>query len=202
MTQLSTILRLRPNLALTAVLTGFLTAGLSPSGAATAPALVDDFSAADHTSGGGTRFVATDKDIGSSSHATSTCADGRLTVKGELVPGRGVPAFISVVLFVTPDATPVDASGYEGVRIRVKSIKGGLSVQVATSDITNFDYHSAPVEVKAGDFHEVRIPFKDMKRAWSEQTTLNSKSVTSVNLVSFATTRDTFAYEVDEVGFY
>jgi len=41
-----------------------------------------------------------------------------------------------------------------------------------------------------------------MKRAWSEQTVLNLKSITSVNLVSFGLAKDAFAYEVDEIGFY
>jgi hypothetical protein len=41
-----------------------------------------------------------------------------------------------------------------------------------------------------------------MKRAWSKQTTLNPKSITSINLVSFAMATDAFAYEVTEIGFY
>ena len=55
---------------------------------------------------------------------------------------------------------------------------------------------------KRDEFQEIRLAFKDMKRAWSEQTTLNLKSITSINLVSFGMARDTFAYEVDENGFY
>jgi hypothetical protein len=48
----------------------------------------------------------------------------------------------------------------------------------------------------------VRVPFADMKRAWSAQTPLNVKLVTSVNLVAFAMAPGKFAYEVDEIGFY
>jgi hypothetical protein len=55
---------------------------------------------------------------------------------------------------------------------------------------------------KRGEFQEVRVPFKEMKRAWSEQIALNLKSITSVNLVSFGMAKDTFAYEVNEIGFY
>ncbi len=65
------------------------------------------------------------------------------------------------------------------------------------------DYHSsAPIDGKRGEFLEVRIPFKDLKRAWSEQTALNVKSITGVNLVSFGLAKDAFAYQVDEIGFY
>ena len=85
-------------------------------------------------------------------------------------------------------------SDYEGVRLRVKVIQGILCVQVATSTITNFDYHtSAPITNKGSDFQEVRIPFQEMKRAWSEATVLDLTTVTSVNLVSFGLSKDAFA---------
>jgi hypothetical protein len=165
-------------------------------------ALVDDFSNPTMTSAGAGRMVIDDKTVGSQSHATQHCDQGVLTVNGELVPGRGAPAFVSVPLLLAPDMKPQDASQYEGVRLRVKLIKGLLSVQVSTTDITNFDFHAAPVVGKRGEFVEVRVPFKTMKRAWSEQTALNPKNVTSVNLVSFGTVKDDFGYEVDEIGFY
>jgi hypothetical protein len=122
-----------------------------------------------------------DKEAGSSSVATQKCENGVLSVKGDLVPGRGVLAFISLVSLLSADAKPKDLTGYEGVRIRVKVTKAILSLQVGSSEITNFDYHtSAPITGKRGEFQEVRIPFKDMKRAWSEQIVLNLKSITSV----------------------
>jgi hypothetical protein len=119
-----------------------------------------------------------------------------------LKPGRGAPAFISIPLLLTPEGKPADVGAYTGVRLRVKANQGPLTVQVSTADITNFDYHSAPVVAKRGEWVEVRVPFADLKRAWSEQTALNTKLVTSVNLVSFAMAPVAFAYEVDEIGFY
>jgi hypothetical protein len=171
--------------------------------AANAPTLLDDFSDAQRNKNGSERIVITDKDAGSQSHATQKCEKGILTVEGELVPGRGVPAFISLVSLLSPDGKPQDLSSYEGVRLRVKSARGILTVQVSSTEIQNFDYHtSAPITGKHGDFLEVRLPFKDMKRGWSEQTALNLKSITSINLVSFGMAKDAFAYEVDEIGFY
>jgi len=171
--------------------------------AATFPALIDDFSDAQHTHGGAPRLLVDDKAMGSQSHATQTCSNGVLAIQGELVPGRGLPAFISVPLLLSTDGQPQDLSAYEGVRIRVKITKGILSVQVASSDVQNFDFHtSGPVTGKRGEFQEVRLPFKAMKRGWSEQTTLNLKTITSVNLVAFGLAKDAFAYEVDEIGFY
>jgi hypothetical protein len=171
--------------------------------AAATPLLLDDYSDAKRNKIGAERLLIDDQAAGSQSRATVNCKDGALSVSGDLVPGRGVPAFISAVSLLSAEGQPKDMSAYEGVRLRVKVIKGSLSVQIATSTITNFDYHaSAPIAGNGDDFQEVRIPFKAMKRAWSEQTALNLESVTSINLVSFALSRDAFAYEVDEIGFY
>lgn len=171
--------------------------------AATTPLLLDDFSDSKRNHNGVERLLIDDKAAGSQSHATQKCEGGVLVVEGELTPGRGVPAFISLVSLLSPDGKPHDLSGYEGVRLRVKARKGILSVQVGSSEIQNFDYHtSAPIAGKRAEFQEVRIPFKEMKRAWSEQIALNLKSITSVNLVSFGVAKDAFAYEVDEIGFY
>jgi hypothetical protein len=189
-------------LALTTSLTlATIAFGAIAAQAGTTPAVLDDFS--DVKRNGTDRFLVTDKDLGSQSHATQKCEGGVLAVAGDLVPGRGVPAFISLPLLLSSDAKPHDLSNYEGVRIRVKVAKGSLSVQVASSEIQNFDYHtSAPLAGKRGEFQEIRLAFKDMKRAWSEQTPLNPKVITSVNLVAFGLAKDAFAYEVDEIGFY
>jgi hypothetical protein len=177
--------------------------GSIASRAAAAPALLDDFADAEHTHTGAGRFVVDDKAMGSGSHATQKIENGILVVRGELVPGRGLPSFISVPLLLSADAKPQDLTGFEGVRIRVKVIKGILTVQVASSEIQNFDFHtSGQVTGKRGEFSEVRLPFKGMKRAWSEQTPLNLKTITSVNLVAFGLAKTDFAYEVDEIGFY
>jgi hypothetical protein len=184
-----------------AIFLALLASGL-PAVFAVNPALVDDFSNATQTTRGAGRLLFTDKDAGSHSKATQRCENGVLVVEGELAPGRGAPAFISIPLLLTPDAKPQDVSAYTGVRLRVKLGQGILSVQVASADVTNFDYHSTPVVGKRGEYVEVRRPFKDLKRGWSEQTSLNTKTVTSVNLVAFGMAPGAFAFEVDEIGFY
>jgi hypothetical protein len=174
----------------------------SPALQAAAPALVDDFSDATRTSRGAGRLMIDDAGAGSKSHATQRVENGVLVVAGELAPGRGAPAFISIPLLLTPDAKTEDVSAYTGVRLRVKIVQGNLIAQVASTDVDNFDYHSAPVVAKRGEFAEVRVPFADMKRAWSAQTPLSTKLVNGVNLVAFGMTPGAFAYEVDEIGFY
>ena len=185
------------------LISAFFALGSIAAQAAATPMLLDDYSDPTRNKNGVERLLIDDKAAGSKSQATQKCENGVLTVKGDLVPGRGVPAFISEVSLLSADGKPKDMTGYEGVRLRVKVTKGILCVQVASSEIANFDYHTgAPIAGKGGVFQEVRIPFKEMKRAWSEQIVLNLKSITSVNLVSFGLAKDVFAYEVDEIGFY
>lgn len=179
-----------------------LLAAGSPACGAAAPALVDDFANTAQTARGAGRLLFTDKDAGSQSQATQRCTDGVLVVQGELKPGRGAPAFISIPLLLSADAKPEDVGAYTGVRLRVKLTQGTLTVQVSSADVDNYDYHSAPVVAKRGEFAEVRVPFADLKRAWSAQTPLNVRLVTSVNLVAFAMAPGAFAFEVDEIGFY
>ena len=186
----------------TCLLAFFLLATCVASLPAANVALVDDFANPDQTVRGAPRLLFTDKDAGSQSQATQRCENGVLLVQGTLTPGRGAPAFISIPLLLTPNAQPQDLGASTGVRLKVKLAQGSLSVQVASTDVTNFDYHSAPVVAKRGEFAEVRVPFKDLKRAWSEQTPLNAQAVTSVNLVVFGMAPGAFAYEVDEIGFY
>ena len=167
------------------------------------PLLLDDYTNPKTNKNGVERRLIDDKSVGSKSQAIEKCENRILTVKGELVPGRGVPAFISEVSPLSADGKPQDLSCYEGIRLRIKVTKGTLVVQVGSSEIQNFDYHvSAPLAGKRGEFQEVRIPFKDLKRAWSEQTVINLKSITSINLVAFGVARDSFEYAVNEIGFY
>lgn len=184
-------------------ITALITFASMAAQSAVTPLLLDDYSNPTTNKNGVERLLIDDKAAGSKSQATQKCENGVLIVKGDLVPGRGVPAFISEVSPLAADGKARDMSGYEGVRLRVRVTKGTLVVQVGSSDIQNFDFHaSAPIAGKRGEFQEVRIPFKAMKRAWSEQTALNLKSITSINLVSFGVAKDSFEYAVDEIGFY
>jgi len=196
------LLRSSPFFPLVLLLLGTFGPLVPPAQGADRSALIDDFTNATQTSRGATRLLIDDKGMGSQSVATQRCENGVVVVRGELKPGRGVPAFISVPLLLTPDGKPEDVSAYAGVRLRVKLIHGGLTVQVSSAEVDNFDYHSAPVVATGGEFVEVRVPFATMKRAWSEQTPLNLKHVTSVNLVAFALAPGAFAYDLDEIGFY
>src|SRR5437868_12045541 len=107
----------------TIMLTALLSFGSMAAHAAAAPMLLDDYSDPTRNKNGVERLLIDDKAVGSKSQATQKCENGVLTVKGDLVPGRGVPAFISEVSLLSADGKPKDLTGYQGVRLRVKVTK-------------------------------------------------------------------------------
>ena len=165
--------------------------------------LVDDFSDAENNSLGVQRQFVNDSVAGGGTTTTQSVSDGVLLVTGKIAPPRGQPGWASSVLLLDPEGLPRDASAFDGIRLRVKVNKGNLSISANSTEVTNFDYHAAQVVVAAdGKFHEVKIPFASMKRAWSEQTPLNSRTIASLSLVAFDVQQGSYDFEVDEVAFY
>lgn len=164
---------------------------------------VDDFSDPETNSFGIARLFVDDKSAGGSTTAQHSVNGGILSASGEIQPPRGQPGWASTVLLLDPQGLPQDASAYEGVRLVVRVNKGNLSISANSSEITNFDYHAAQVTRQAdGGFHEVRIPFTQMRRAWSEQIPLNTKTIASLSLVAFDIQKGAFDFEIDEISFY
>ena len=164
---------------------------------------VDDFNDPNKNSLGIDRLFINDTSAGGQTKTRHSVEGGVLSVKGEIVPPRGQPGWASTVLLLDPNGLPKDASAYQGIRLLVRVNKGNLSVSANSSEIVNFDYHAASIIRQSdGKFHEVKIPFAKMKRAWSEQTPLNTKTLTSLSLVAFGLQKESFNFEVDEVSFY
>lgn len=172
------------------------------SWAGDASALLDDFSNTTRTSIGADRIIMADTTAGGGSSIDQKLTDGVLASVGEIVPARGQPGWVSMVLLTSPNGEAVDLSQYEGIRMRVRVGKGMLSVSANSSEVVNYDYHASIVPHTGDGIEEVFIPFKDMKRAWSEQTSLNSATIVSVSLVAVGMQKGSFDYDVDEVGFY
>ncbi|TVZ41418.1 complex I intermediate-associated protein 30 (CIA30) [Alteromonadaceae bacterium 2753L.S.0a.02] len=165
--------------------------------------LVDDFGDAANNSLGIPRQFINDTVTGGGTNTQQQVAAGVLKVKGEIVPPRGQPGWASSVLLLDPQGLPQDASGFDGIKLLVKVNKGFISLSANSSEVKNFDYHAAPITTKAdGKFHEVKIPFATMKRAWSEQTALNTKTIASLSIVAFSPQKASFEFEVDEISFY
>jgi hypothetical protein len=164
---------------------------------------IDDFSDPDTSSLGIARLFVDDTSAGGQTSVQHSVDGGVLSASGEILPPRGQPGWASTVLLLDPQGLPQDASAYEGVRLVVRVNKGNLSVSANSSEITNFDYHAAQVTRQSdGEFHEVRIPFTQMKRAWSEQTPLNTRTLASLSLVAFDIQQGAFDFEIDEISFY
>lgn len=175
----------------------------APGLAETLSPLVDDFSDPQNNSLGIARQFVDDTMAGGSTTTSQNVSGGVLSVKGEIVPPRGQPGWASSVLLLDPEGLPQDASAFEGIRLLVKLNDGNISVSANSTDVDNFDYHAAPVvATRDGEFHEVRIPFATMKRAWSEQTTLDTTTISSLSIVAFGVQQGAFDFELDEVSFY
>jgi len=177
--------------------------GLNSAIAGTLEPTVDDFNDPNINSLGIARMFINDTSAGGQTSTQQSVTGGVLSAKGEILPPRGQPGWASAVLLLDPQGLPQDASAYEGIRLLVRVNKGNLSVSANSSEITNFDYHAALVTRQSdGKFHEVRIPFSEMKRAWSEQTPLNTSTLTGLSVVAFDLQKGTFDFEIDEIGFY
>ncbi|MDY6928581.1 MAG: CIA30 family protein [Pseudomonadota bacterium] len=167
------------------------------------PELVDDFSHQSQNSLGVQRQFMNDTVAGGSSESEVTVQGGKIHLTGNLIPPRGQPAWASSILLLDAKGKPMDASGYQGIRLKVKINQGLMSVSANSAEVENFDYHAAPVLIKAdGKFHEVKLPFTSLKRAWSEQTTLDASTLNSLSIVAFAMQQSAYDFVIDEIGFY
>lgn len=165
--------------------------------------LVDDFSDADASSLGTPRLFIDDTSAGGATQARQEITDGVLSVTGVLSPPRGQPGWASAVLLLKPDGQPADIGSFDGVSLKLRIRSGNLSLSVNSTEVDNFDYHSAQVVVPTdGEFHEVRLSFESLRRAWSSQTDLNLESIASLSIVAFGMRKGPVDFEVDEIGFY
>lgn len=177
-------------------------AGAPPAFADTG-APVDDFSNPEANNLGFPRLFVTDAAVGGRSSLQHTIENGTLAASGDIAPPRGQPGWASTALLLDAEGEAMDASAFEGIRLRIRIRAGNLSVTANSTQVTNFDFHAAPLVRQAGDgFQEVKIPFSSMKRAWSEQTPLDPATLASISLVAYDLKQGAFDYEVDEVGFY
>jgi len=170
---------------------------------ADATAMIDDFTAPANTHFGQPRQYLNDSMAGGATQDTHSVKNGILQVTGTITPPRGQPGWSSTVLPLAALGQAKDVSEFEGIKLRVRISQGNINLSANSLDITNFDFHASPVVVKTDrKFHEVKIPFKEMKRAWSAQTPLNTTNLTSLSIVAYSLQPAAFDYEIDAVSFY
>lgn len=165
--------------------------------------IIDDFSDSQNNNLGFPRYFLNDSMSGGGTKTEQKIAEGVISTKGDIVPPRGQPGWASFALPLEAQGIPKDSSAFEGIRLLVKVNSGNLSISANSTEITNFDFHAAAVAVAAdGKFHEVKIPFTSMKRSWSEQTPLNTKTLNSISITAYDMAKGSFDFAVDEVSFY
>ncbi|MDQ8180721.1 CIA30 family protein [Pelagicoccus sp. SDUM812005] len=167
------------------------------------PATLDSFDDAKANALGLERLFLDDSSAGGKTTARYTIANGTLSASGDIAPPRGQPGWASVIFLLDATGQAQNLSHYQGIRLKIRIQKGNVSISANSAAVNNFDYHAAPIARKAGnDFQEVKIPFSSLKRAWSEQTPLDPKTIVSLSLVAFDMQPTAFAFEVEEIGFY
>lgn len=177
--------------------------GSPPALAGEARSSIDDFSDPSLNGLGHPRIFVTDNSVGGGSSLEHVIEDGVLAASGEITPPRGQPGWASMVLLLDAPGQAADASAYEGVKLRLRISSGNLSLSANSTEVTNFDYHAAPLIRQAGEgFHEVRLPFSSMKPTWSEQAPLNTATLASISLVAYDLKPGSFDYEIEEISFY
>lgn len=175
----------------------------SPAVSANQNSLVDDFEDSSTNSLGIPRQLINDTVSGGNSSAQLVVNKGVMSIKGKIVPARGQPGWSSMVLPLDIKSMAEHGEQFQGIRLLIKINLGNVSISANSAEVTNFDYHAANVVVASdGKFHEVKIPFSSMKRMWSEQTDLNTKSINSLSIVSYNVQPGQFDFELDEVSFY
>ena len=178
---------------------------VSPA-AATPPlalALIDNFNHPHNTALGYRRIFLTDTVSGGGTQATHKTKEGVLYLKGEITPPPDQPGWASWALPLAKAGSEVNASQYQGLRLMIKVQQGNVAVSANSTEVTNFDYLVAPIEIKADNtFHEVTIPFNTMQRTWSAQSPLNLQRLNSVSVVVYSLKPESFDIAVGEVGFY
>ena len=165
--------------------------------------VIDDFNNESDTNSGIPRVSISDTTAGGKTTTELTVSSGVIQIKGEIVPPRGQPGWSSLILPLGTMGEPQDAREFAGIQLLVKVNSGNISISANSSEVTNFDYHAAPVIVRTdGKFHKVKIPFNTMKRTWSAQTQLNTQTLNSLSIIAFGLQKTTFDFEVDKVSFY
>lgn len=173
------------------------------SAAADQTKLIDDFTHPLNNNYDYPRQFVNDSMVGGKTATTTTINESILHLSGDLVPPRGQPGWASTILPLNADGQAVDASAFTGIRLLLKINKGSMSLSANSTEIKNFDYHSALISAPAdGSFHKVSIPFASMRRGWSEQSQLNTQSINSISIVAFSLQNASFDFEIDEVSFY
>ena len=165
--------------------------------------LVDDFKDQAVNSLGLPRQYFSDTMAGGGTTIDQTHTGTSVALSGNIAPPRGQLGWASMVLPLDPKGLAQDASAFKGVRITIKIDQGAATISANSTEVTNFDYHSAPLMATAdGQFHVLNIPFTSMKRAWSEQTTLKANTLASLSISAYALKAEPFALEVKDVSFY
>ncbi|MEP7218914.1 MAG: hypothetical protein ABI876_08345, partial [Bacteroidota bacterium] len=98
-------------------------------------------------------------------------------------------------------ATPLDVSGFIGIRLRIKSAKGALAMKAMTSGVKNYDFHAMAIE-RTSDFQQFDIPFASLRQIWSAQVPWSGKDMRGVAFWVSGFAPTDYDFTIDSIELY
>lgn len=141
------------------------------------------------TAWGGTSTIRTEKQ------------GGMLRVSGKMQSGKGMPGLAGVSLLFDTLSTLFDVSEFDGIKVRVKAVKGTLLLKLLTAGVKNYDFHQVAI-ANTGDFQTLELPFAKFRQLWSAQIPWTGKDVRGVAFWVSGFMAEEFDFTIDSIELY
>jgi imidazolonepropionase-like amidohydrolase len=175
---------------------------LHPSARQWNASLIDDFSGRDLTSTIGQQWsIDNDSVFGGSSTIRTEERNGSLHVWGKLQPKSGMPGLAGISLQFDNGESPLDLTAFDGVRLKITSTKGPLSLKLLTTGVKNYDYHAAFIPNRPKP-QTLELPFTEFRQIWSAPVAWTGRDVRGIALWVSSISSGDYDFTVDSIEFY
>jgi len=176
--------------------------GAADAGLPLGQALVDSFASDSLRSALGTTWrVYRDEAVGGASTADVRVSGGTLHVEAAIRPGPGGFGFVELALPLDAAEAPRDVSAFDGVRVRLRVLRGSLALKLRTAEVTNHD-HPAVLVGPSDAVQELTLPFAAFGPLWSPPVPWTGRRVLGIALSVGGAAAEEVAYEIEELAFY
>ena len=163
---------------------------------------LDDFSAAGLASTIGEEWsLDIDTAWGGASTLRTEKQGGMLRVLGTMKAGKGMPGLAGISLQLDSLGTFYDVRGYEGIRLRIKVVKGTLTLKLLTAGVKNYDFHAVAIAKKPG-MQTLELPFATFRQLWSAQIPWSGMDMRGVALWVSGFGAEEYDFTIDSIELY
>lgn len=174
---------------------------LKPKSVLWARSLIDDATDPRRSTIGREWSADNDASFGGGSTVQVERRNGTMRVHGKLAPKKGMPGLAGVSLMFDTLRTSYDISAYDGVRLRIRSAKGALTLKMITASVTNYDFHAVFVPATPR-VQELTFPFKTFAQLWSAPIPWTGKDVQGLALWVSGMNAGEYDFMVDSIELY